>query len=50
MNKEKLLHFTGSTTYTDIILSWPKTSFRFFHNLLWKNSNFLANPKYLTIV
>lgn len=32
-----------------VILSWPKSSFRFFHKMLWKKKkrkNFLANPIY----
>ena len=26
------------------ILGWPKGSFRVFYNIVWENSNILANP------
>ena len=26
------------------VLGWPESSFGVFHNILWKNANFLANP------
>lgn len=32
------------------VLSWPKSAFGFFLNILWKNfNNFLANPVYIFI-
>ena len=27
------------------VLDWPRSSFGFFFNILWKNLNFLANPR-----
>ena len=36
-------------TYTQLILGWSRSSFKFFHNILENPTNFLANPiKYYT--